>query len=90
MKDDILIKIEQSDRYNKGEIGFLKCCNMDYVQKYTEVTGEEKEKYIAKKENQNKEFWEKELEKDFLKFKTTLGIASNYIDVSKYKIKGVI
>lgn len=49
MTDDILIKIEQSDRYDKGEIGFLKCCNMDYVQKYTEVIGEEKEKYIAKK-----------------------------------------
>lgn len=85
MIDNTVIEIEQSDRYDKGDIGFMKYFNMSYVQKYTEVTGKDKEKYLTKRENENKEFWEKELEKDFLRFKTTLSIASNYIDVSKYK-----
>lgn len=85
MTDNTVIEIEQSDRYDKGDIGFMEHFNMSYVQKYTEVTGKDKEKYLTKRENENKKYWEKELEKDFLRFKTTLAIASNYIDVSKYK-----
>lgn len=86
-EEEVLIKIEQSDRYNSGDVGFIKEFNMGYVQKYIEVTGEEKEKYIAKKEQEWKAYWEANLAHYYYKYKEALERCSKIMDVTKYKIK---
>ena len=79
MEENTLIKIEVSDRYNRGDIGFINDFNMGYVQKYIEVMGKDKEAYILRQEEQWRAFWEAE-------YKESLKQASKYIDTSNYKI----
>ena len=87
MEDKTLIEIKVSDRYDKGDMGFISDFNMAYVQQYVEVIGEAKEDYINRKEKQYRDYWEADLAQCFSKYQESLKRASKYIDVSKYKIK---
>ena len=86
MEENTLIKIEISDRYNRGDIGFINDFNMGYVQKYIEVMGKDKEAYILRQEEQRRAFWEADLAQCFSKYKESLKQASKYIDTTKYKL----
>lgn len=86
MEDRTLIKIEISDRYDKGDLGYINDFNMAYVQKYTEVIGEERNNYISNQEKHWRDYLEADLAQCFSKYKESLQRASNYIDTTKYKI----
>ena len=86
MEDKTLIEIKVSDRYDKGDMGFINDFNMAYVQQYIEVVGEAKEDYINRKKKQYVDYWEADLAQCFSKYQESLKRASKYIDVSKYKL----
>ena len=87
MEDKTLIEIKVSDRYDRGDMGFISDFNMAYVQQYVEVIGEDKEAYINRKKKQYIDYWEADLAQCFFKYQESLKRASKYLDVSKYKIK---
>ena len=86
MEDKTLIEIKVSDRYDRGDIGFINDFNMTYIQQYVEVVGEAKEAYINRKEKQYRDYWEADLAQCFSKYKESLKQASKYIDTTKYKL----
>ena len=84
MENTVLIRIQESDRYDNGDIGFINNFNMAYVQRYKVIEGKEKEDYITWKLETTKVYWKDRVEDEIKKFKETLIIASQYIDIESY------
>lgn len=79
-----LIKIIESDRYDKGDIGFKDDFNHSYIQEYVVLDSETKEKYVKSHIKELTRHFRNELEKDIEKLKETLRAASNFFDTRKY------
>lgn len=84
MDNKVLIRIQESDRYDNGDMGFINKFNMSYVQKYEVIEGKEKEDYITWEWETDKTYWKDRVEDELKKFKATLIIASQYVDIESY------